>query len=168
IVSGIIKANVIIGHLPSELIASAKIAGYVSVSISSIISAFVIGLMVGVILLLNIIFEYDIKENDLIDGFRNSIIIFIFFEILKLGGAYLILREELNFISYDDTFLYKLRDTDWFLYDSIVKYLMILVAAIIYVADLYSNGKVKRFSKLTLIFIALLTGYFISTMDYFG
>ena len=74
IVIGIIKSNILIDILPTELVNTAKISSYVSIVISSIISAIVIGLIIGMLFFLNVIFDININENNFtVDKMRKDI-----------------------------------------------------------------------------------------------
>lgn len=164
---GIIKSNILIDILPAELVNTAKISSYVSIVISSIISAIVIGLIIGMIFFLNIIFDININENNLVSSFDNPVLVFIFFELIKYTLAYFMLDNEISRISYSDNFLEEIKLTSWYLYDNTIKYLMIFISTITYCYTLYIREKEIKISILIIFSIVLLTGFYISTIDFF-
>lgn len=167
IVIGIIKSNILIDILPTELVNTAKISSYVSIVISSIISAIVIGLIIGMLFFLNVIFDLNINENDLISSFDNSVLAFILIELIKFILAYFILENEISRISFSENFLEEIKLTSWYLYDTILKYIMIFISTITYCLTLYNRQKEIKFSILIIFSLVLLTGFYISTIDFF-
>lgn len=167
IVIGIIKSNILIEILPTELVNTAKISSYVSIVISSIISAIVIGLIIGMLFFLNVIFDININENNLVSSFDNPVLVFIVFELIKFTLAYFMLENEISRISFSDNFLEEIKLTSWYLYDTILKYLMIFISTITYCFTLYNREKEIKISVLIIFSIVLLTGFYISTIDFF-
>lgn len=167
VVVGIIKSNILIDILPTELVYTAKISSYVSIVISSIISAIVIGLIIGMLFFFNVIFDININENNLVSSFDNPVLVFIVFELIKFTLAYFMLENEISRISFSDNFLEEIKLTSWYLYDAILKYLMIFISTITYCFTLYNREKEIKISVLIIFSIVLLTGFYISTIDFF-
>lgn len=163
--TGLFVADTIIYYFPEELKSSATISGFVSLTVSSLISILIIGLIIGTIFFINYILDFKIHDAHIIQSFYYVVVVFIIFELAKFLISLLILEEELINITFTDRFLEDLRNTDWFFFNILLNYLMIFLASIVYVHDLYINKNVKKISSLIVIFIMLTFGFYISLMD---
>lgn len=168
ILTGIIKSKIIISFLPYEFISSARISSYVSIFTSSLISILVIGLLILIVFFSNIIFELKILENDLLNSFQKTILVMIVFELIKFLLAYFMLEDEMMKISIDNNFISNIKKSKWYVYDNTIKNIMIIISSFIYVFDLYSKKNVKKTSSLMVVFLILLVGLYISTINNFS
>nr|WP_315170236.1 hypothetical protein [uncultured Flavobacterium sp.] len=165
-ISGILKSNIIIDIIPSELINSAKISSYVSVIISSTISILIIGFMICIVYFLNIIFALGINEKSLIVSFGNAIFVFILFEVIKFIFAYVMLEKDIRNITFSENLIESIKETSWFYYDNILKLLMIIMSSLVYIITLKIKEIDTKHSTMLFLLFTLLIGFYISTLEY--
>lgn len=167
IVSGIYKSKILLNGLPPDILDSARISSYVSLVISSIISAIVIGLIIGFIFFSNVIFEININGYDIISSFDNTILVLIFFELVRFLFALLELEKQISFIPFSENYLEEVKLTNWYLYDNSLKYIMIFLSPIIFAITLKKRSKAVKNFKLVFLSFLVLFGFYLSSIDLF-
>lgn len=168
ILTGLWRVNIITNFIPKELVSSANISAWVSLIISSLISIFILCAIICIIYFCNIVFSFDIREEDILDSFKSSISVFIIFLLLKFIFTLALLENNLSNLFYDDNFIDKLRNTNWFFLDNILTNLMLISASLIYVWSLYFNRGFKNIRILMILFFIMISGLYITTIDIFG
>lgn len=167
IVSGIYKSNILLNELPRDIIESARISSYVSLTISSIISAIFIGLIIGFLFFSNILFGININEYDIISSFDNTILVLIFFELVRFLFALLELEKQISYISFSENFLEEVKLTEWYFYDTSFKYVMIFISPIIFAVTLKKRTKDVGNFNLVFLSVLVLLGFYLSSIDLF-
>lgn len=167
IFTGVIKSNILIDILPTELANSAKISSYVSIITASIISVIVIGLIIGLLIFSNIVFELNVNEKALISSFDYTIIVLIFMELFKFIIAYFTLETAVQNISFSENFLEEIKLTNWYILETNIKNIMICISTLTYSITLRNRYNEIKLPILILVSIVLLFGFYTSSIDFF-
>ncbi|WP_299108003.1 hypothetical protein [uncultured Tenacibaculum sp.] len=163
ILSGVFRINSILNTLNNEIVESAKLSSYVGLITSSIFSSIVI-IIIALIAYFTIkTFKLKIETNLLIDGITTSIYILIIFELIRVILTLLIFDEAVASIAFHDNIIVGLKNSKWFFYDSIIKYLMILSTGIVFILN--TIPKNKNYSSVILLSAIISICFYISTIN---
>lgn len=166
IIVGIFKIQIISAPLPEIMVSSANLSGYISMIISSVFSIIIIGLIIYVIYFSCILLGFNLKEENLIESFNYVIYVFIIIEVIRFIYTLYSLPSEISQINFDpDTYILSIKNTTWFSVDSILKYVTLILGSVIFIISLYNQGYKKIFT-LSILFLVLLFGFYISTFDF--
>ncbi len=168
IVFGVFKVNIISDYLAEELVATAKISGYVSLSISALVSIAIISLLIGVLVFSNILFEFKIENWKLISSIRYTIYVFIVFELIKFILALYLLDYDLRSLNPEQDIVDVLKVGAWFYYDSLLKYLMIALGTLAFAVHLHQIQSYHNMGQLIIMSCILISGLYVSTIDFFS
>lgn len=165
VISGSFKINILLDILDPEIVQSAKLSSYVSLITSSLFSSVVI-VIISLIAYFSIqIFELRITTINLINGLINSIIVLMVFELIRIILTILVFDEAVVNIGNIENFIEELKNSRWFLYDNIIKFLMILSTGIVFgLNNIYEN---KNYLNVIILSIIITLGFYISTINLF-
>ena len=135
--AGVIKFIIISDYIPLEYLSSARVSAIVSLTVTSLVSTVVIALVVALLYFCNVVFELEIEGNDVIDSFNCAMYVFLAFELLKFFLCFFLLEDAVKFVDMNEDIEMQLRNTQWYFYDSMLKYSMILVGGLTFFIDVF-------------------------------
>jgi|GEM_PF-3112840 len=166
IIFGIFKLMAFFDYISFEYFLSARVSAVISLFVSSLISIIIIALLCGILCLCNIIFEFEIKNTDLVDCVSCSVYVFILFELIRLVLCFFLLGNELKPLIIDNNIVEQLKNTRWFFYDSILRYVMIFTGSVVFSINMYVTKRYKDVLGVVAISLILLLGLYVSTIDF--
>lgn len=153
VIFGIFRLNLILELVDSSIVKTARVSSYISLVTSAIFSIFMVYLLIGGSYFFKHIIKSKIDNYKIINALKKVVITFVFFEIIKFLFTFFMLPNELYYFNLQLDIIEQLMNTDWYFYDSISKYLMIIFSAFIFVVEL--QEKVNKSEKRNVIFLSL-------------
>jgi len=165
---GAFKVHYITSILNSDIVETAKVSGYVSLVVSSVVSMVVLLLITGICYFVIQVFDLKISTPVLLEGIKASVIVFMIAELIKFSFVFIFLRQEIQSFTTSVEIMPELKLTRWYFYDSTVKYAMLLIGAFAFGFKTYEITQGRYFFHILVLSIVLLAGFYVSTIDLFG
>ncbi|WP_340065230.1 hypothetical protein [Ascidiimonas aurantiaca] len=165
---GAVKVYYVTGILNPEIIETAKVSGYVSLIVSSIVSMIVLLLITGICYFVIQVFDLKISTPVLLEGIKTSVIVFMIAELVKFSFVFIFLRQEIQTFTASVDIMPELKLTRWYFYDSTVKYAMLLIGTFAFGFKTYEITQGRYFFHILVLSMVLLAGFYVSTIDLFG
>jgi len=165
VISGSFRINSVLDILNSQIVQSAKLSSYVGLITSSIFSSIVIIIILLIAYFFIQIFELEIKTITLIDGLITSIYVLIIFEVVRVILTILVFDEAVKNITDNENIIEELKNSCWFFYDNIVKFLMILSTGVVFGLNTVSEN--KNYLNVIILSLVILICFYISTINLF-
>ena len=165
--AGFLKVSLTTEVLSPDIIQSARLSGYVALTLSTLVSVIVILLVSAICHFFVDLFAFDIDTPILIGGLRWAVVVFIAFEALRMALVFILLKEELKDIHGTADVVAQLKMTEWYFCDSMLTYAMLITATIVFGMELSSGTKGKHPIQVLVVSLVLLMDFYLSTRDVF-
>lgn len=153
---GVLKSGLFLAVLRPEIIATARIASYITIVITGLMSGITLVLLCVILYFVNDVFDFGIEQRYIIILMRYPILVFIIIEFVRLFLAYYFLPPELNYVSSKDISEDVVANTFWYRVDIAVRYCSFLLSGFVYIFALKQHCRNIDFSTFFLVFVVWL------------
>jgi len=139
LISNYIKTNYLINSLVLNSVDIALLSGHLSSIISSIFILILFVIIVLICVFIKDIFFEEINIEIIFNAIKTVIIVFIFFELIRILLMYFVLFNEIKKIDLSGDIKQQLYDTDWYFYNSIIYIFLVIYGALMFGIEIYTK-----------------------------